>query len=600
MGRRDRGHGPADRPARPGRWWRWGPVVLVLVLLAAAGAAYRSTSASAGSAPATPTPPPSRPPYPRPPGLSLPALSDPAAGRRGRPTVPGVVPAQGAPRALAPLPRRPGPRPPRVRRRRRRRRARRTPPCVRLRRRDGDPGVDDEAAHRHRRAAHGLGPDHDVRDPGGAPATGAGSCWSAAATRSWRAGPTPAGDAWPHRADIVDPGPADRGRAARAGPQPRPPGVRRLPLLRAGGEPALAGRLRARRRRLADHRALGRRGPRGLRLRPGRRPVGDRGRRVRRPAGPQRREGDRSRRRRRTPPVAPTRSPAVQSAPLSRDRRVGAHRQRQRGRRGAGPPGRARDVAARAAPRPAPPPCSAPCSRLGVRHRHRARVRRQRAVAREPARARHPGRRAPGRPRARTTPSCAPSSPGCRSAGFTGSLDDRFAEGAPAGRGLVRAKTGTLTGVSSLAGTVTDQDGTTMVFALMADRVKLRNTLDAREGARPGCCCPRRLPLLARADPHRSSCRSRVGSPSMSASMVDWDLAVSLGSRFAGDGPPVVPRRGGGGGRRPPARRRPLDGDGARLHRAWSPRTGRLRCSSSTGPRGCRPTSTASPRCWRP
>ena len=45
----------------------------------------------------------------------------------------------------------------------------------------------------------------------------------------------------------------------------------------------------------------------------------------------------------------------------------------------------------------------------------------------------------------------------------------------------MRAKTGTLTGVSSLAGTVTDQDGTTMVFALMADRVKLPNTLDARE-----------------------------------------------------------------------------------------------------------------------
>ena len=45
----------------------------------------------------------------------------------------------------------------------------------------------------------------------------------------------------------------------------------------------------------------------------------------------------------------------------------------------------------------------------------------------------------------------------------------------------MRAKTGTLTGVSSLAGTVTDQDGSTMVFALMADRVRLPNTLDARE-----------------------------------------------------------------------------------------------------------------------
>lgn len=66
-------------------------------------------------------------------------------------------------------------------------------------------------------------------------------------------------------------------------------------------------------------------------------------------------------------------------------------------------------------------------------------------------------------------------------AGFSGSLEDRFDTSAPAGRGRVRAKTGTLTGVSSLAGVATDLDGNPMVFVLMADRVALEDTLDARE-----------------------------------------------------------------------------------------------------------------------
>ena len=85
-------------------------------------------------------------------------------------------------------------------------------------------------------------------------------------------------------------------------------------------------------------------------------------------------------------------------------------------------------------------------------------------------------------------------------AGFTGSLTVRFVDAPEAGRGLVRAKTGTLTGVSSLAGTVTDQDGTTMVFALMADRVRLPNTLYARDAlddaaaALAACHCSARTP----------------------------------------------------------------------------------------------------------
>ena len=80
-------------------------------------------------------------------------------------------------------------------------------------------------------------------------------------------------------------------------------------------------------------------------------------------------------------------------------------------------------------------------------------------------------------------------------AAFTGSLSDRFEGDDDPGRGLVRAKTGTLSGVSGLAGTVTDRTGSPMVFALMADRVALIDTLDARDaldgiaGALAGCRC---------------------------------------------------------------------------------------------------------------
>jgi D-alanyl-D-alanine carboxypeptidase/D-alanyl-D-alanine-endopeptidase (penicillin-binding protein 4) len=66
-------------------------------------------------------------------------------------------------------------------------------------------------------------------------------------------------------------------------------------------------------------------------------------------------------------------------------------------------------------------------------------------------------------------------------AGFNGSLSERFTETSDKeGRGSVRAKTGTLTGVSGLAGTVTDRTGTPMVFAVLADDIALLDTLDAR------------------------------------------------------------------------------------------------------------------------
>jgi D-alanyl-D-alanine carboxypeptidase/D-alanyl-D-alanine-endopeptidase (penicillin-binding protein 4) len=65
-------------------------------------------------------------------------------------------------------------------------------------------------------------------------------------------------------------------------------------------------------------------------------------------------------------------------------------------------------------------------------------------------------------------------------AGATGSLAERFGDGARPGRGLVRAKTGTLTGVSALAGLATDRTGATLVFVLAADRFRVEDTLAAR------------------------------------------------------------------------------------------------------------------------
>jgi D-alanyl-D-alanine carboxypeptidase/D-alanyl-D-alanine-endopeptidase (penicillin-binding protein 4) len=56
-------------------------------------------------------------------------------------------------------------------------------------------------------------------------------------------------------------------------------------------------------------------------------------------------------------------------------------------------------------------------------------------------------------------------------AGYSGTLKDRYVDKATRGAsGLLRAKTGSLTAVSALAGTVVDADGRTLAFALMVDQ----------------------------------------------------------------------------------------------------------------------------------
>ena len=95
---------------------------------------------------------------------------------------------------------------------------------------------------------------------------------------------------------------------------------------------------------------------------------------------------------------------------------------------------------------------------------------------------------------ARDTEFLRPLLTGLPVAGGDGTLDDRFAPDAPSasGRGVVRAKTGTLTGVSSLAGLVTDADGRLLVFALMSQRRQpgaVRPRLDAIAAQLSRCGC---------------------------------------------------------------------------------------------------------------
>lgn len=79
-------------------------------------------------------------------------------------------------------------------------------------------------------------------------------------------------------------------------------------------------------------------------------------------------------------------------------------------------------------------------------------------------------------------------------AGWSGTLAQRYA--VPAARsaaGLLRAKTGTLTGVSALAGVMHDRSGALLAFAVIADRVKstpdAEAALDAAVARLASCGC---------------------------------------------------------------------------------------------------------------
>ncbi|OEV13173.1 D-alanyl-D-alanine carboxypeptidase/D-alanyl-D-alanine-endopeptidase [Streptomyces nanshensis] len=77
---------------------------------------------------------------------------------------------------------------------------------------------------------------------------------------------------------------------------------------------------------------------------------------------------------------------------------------------------------------------------------------------------------------------------------FTGTLGSRYgSDKGKQGAGLVRAKTGTLTGVNTLAGTVVDADGRMLAFAFMAsgtrDGKAAQQSLDNLAAALANCGC---------------------------------------------------------------------------------------------------------------
>ncbi len=83
--------------------------------------------------------------------------------------------------------------------------------------------------------------------------------------------------------------------------------------------------------------------------------------------------------------------------------------------------------------------------------------------------------------------------------GLTGSLADRFdTADTSTGAGRVQAKTGTLTGVTSLSGVVTSGQGRPLVFAVLGngtpDTVQARAALDRIAAALAGCGCQAAAP----------------------------------------------------------------------------------------------------------
>ncbi|HZN20487.1 MAG TPA: D-alanyl-D-alanine carboxypeptidase/D-alanyl-D-alanine-endopeptidase [Micromonosporaceae bacterium] len=81
-------------------------------------------------------------------------------------------------------------------------------------------------------------------------------------------------------------------------------------------------------------------------------------------------------------------------------------------------------------------------------------------------------------------------------AGYSGTLRDRYRTAAPVrpGVGTVRAKTGTLSGISAIAGIVVTRDGRLLAFAVLADRVPVgqfpaQDAIDRIAAVLAGCGC---------------------------------------------------------------------------------------------------------------
>ncbi|MDJ0343986.1 D-alanyl-D-alanine carboxypeptidase/D-alanyl-D-alanine-endopeptidase [Streptomyces sp. H10-C2] len=93
----------------------------------------------------------------------------------------------------------------------------------------------------------------------------------------------------------------------------------------------------------------------------------------------------------------------------------------------------------------------------------------------------------PGHPQLRTILTGLPV------AGFSGTLADRFRGGPASGAGLIRAKTGTLTGVNAITGTVVAANGRLLTFAFLTQgttsATAAQSALDRLASALAACGC---------------------------------------------------------------------------------------------------------------
>ena len=139
---------------------------------------------------------------------------------------------------------------------------------------------------------------------------------------------------------------------------------------------------------------------------------------------------------------------------------------------------------------------------------------------------------------AMTDPRVRPLLAGLPVAGFSGTLSagqSVFSGIGGAALGSVRAKTGNLGTVTALAGLVSDRSGRTLVFALMADQIPAERMLPAAanaidEAAATLADCGCRL---------RTTTHTTYRWTVSSTQMIDWDVAISTGTRWARPGPQV-------------------------------------------------------------